>query len=65
MSEPKIHSHRTDVLEDDNPLAYKDVHCTECDRMLHAHNNECMRTWVECPEMGNLCVSCFAKKEEE
>lgn len=59
-TEPRIHSHITDCLPDDHPLAYRTVYCGACKIvMLHAGNNECMRTWVE-TGVGNFCVTCFA-----
>ena len=58
--EPEIHSHITDLLPDEHPLAYKSVHCEICMDMLHAANNECMSTWVE-TGVGNFCLLCFIK----
>ena len=60
MREPLIHSHITDELLDDHPLAFKTVDCEKCGVMVHASNNECMQTWVETGE-GNYCLRCFAK----
>lgn len=46
--EPIFHSHMSDVLPDDHPLATETVFCLKCKKeMLHASNNECMQTWVE------------------
>jgi hypothetical protein len=57
--EPIIHSHITDVLPENHPLAYEDVFCDICKKtMLHASNNECMQTWLE-TEDGNFCTKCF------
>ena len=56
--EPLIHSHITDELPDDHPLAQKSVYCSRCLVMLHAVNNECMQTWFE-TEYGNFCTKCF------
>ncbi len=58
--EPLIHSHITDLLLDEHPLAYKNVFCDICKDMLHAANNECMSTWVESGK-GNFCLLCFIK----
>ncbi len=61
--EPIIHSHITDVLPEDHPLAYKKVYCdTKCGHLVHAGNNECMRTWIE-TEFGNYCTTCFCLLE--
>jgi hypothetical protein len=46
-SEPVIHSHVTDSLPDDHPLAFEQVYCDGCGRLVHAGNNECMTTWLE------------------
>lgn len=58
--EPLIHSHITDVLPDDHPLATSNVYCSApyCGEMLHAFNNECMQTWIE-TENGNFCARHF------
>jgi len=58
--EPLIHSHITDMLPDDHPLAYTPVCCKECDAFCHSSNNECMQTWVEY-NGDNYCGKCFAK----
>ena len=58
MSEPLIHSHLTDVLPMDHPLANDSVYCKKCNVMLHASNNECMQTWIE-TALGNFCTKCF------
>jgi hypothetical protein len=58
--EPVIHSHVTDVLPEEHPLAYDSVHCTDCQTLLHYVNNECMTTWVEAAN-GPRCLNCFAK----
>jgi hypothetical protein len=57
--EPLVHSHHTDVLDDDHPHAFESVCCQHCGTLVHADNNECMTTWVE---WGNhvLCGMCFA-----
>ncbi|HXP59469.1 MAG TPA: hypothetical protein VN829_03205 [Dongiaceae bacterium] len=34
MKEPLIHSHVTDVLPDEHPLANEDVLCAECLRLV-------------------------------
>lgn len=57
--EPLIHSHITDLLPANHPLAYKQVGCKACGALVHAFNNECMRTWVEAGH-GNFCLQCFA-----
>jgi hypothetical protein len=67
MGEPIFHSHLTDELPQDHPLANEDVYCQThrslgcCDSsMLHAFNNECMRTWVEFADK-TVCAESFAK----
>lgn len=62
--EPQIHSHATDVLPEDHPLAWTTVFCKRCDLMLHAFNNECMSTWVETGR-GNYCIRCFVSVADE
>lgn len=62
--EPLIHSHITDVLNDEHPLAYEIVNCKICRAMLHCSNNECMTTWIEAG-LGNYCLQCFAKSARE
>ncbi len=56
--EPIIHSHIEDVLPEEHPLAFDTIYCGKCKVMVHAGNNECMRTWVE-TEFGNYCSGCF------
>ncbi len=58
--EPKIHGHIEDLLEKNHPLAFKSVHCKDCESLVHAANNECMSTWVE-TGIGNYCLRCFIK----
>ena len=61
MKEPVIHSHITDELPEDHPLAYKQLYCDKCpDTLVHAFNNECMQTWVE-TRSGNYCLKCFSE----
>lgn len=62
MREPQIHSHITDALPEDHPLADQSVYCDEenCGEMLHAFNNECMQTWVE-TGVGNFCALHFLR----
>lgn len=58
--EPIIHSHITDLLDDDHPLAFRQVHCELCGELVHAANNECMQSWVEFA--GHIiCLIDFAK----
>jgi hypothetical protein len=58
MDEPIIHSHISDMLPENHPLAYEEVECYKCNDMVHCFNNECMRPWVEW--LGfNLCFECF------
>jgi len=59
--EPLIHSHITDCLPDDHPLARTNVHCVACSRLVHAFNNETMTTWVE-SGLGAFCLQCFASQ---
>ena len=59
--EPLIHSHITDCLPEEHPLADESVYCKECNIMCHAFNNECLTTWVE-SKWGNYCMECFCKK---
>lgn len=58
MSEPRIHSHVTDRLPDDHPLADRRVYCDRCETLLHLQTNSCMRTWIE-TGCGNYCMRCF------
>jgi hypothetical protein len=68
LCEPLVHSHIEDGLPPDHPLAEKQVPCAGelggCGKLLHAWNNECMRTWVE-TGLGNYCLWCFAKLSRE
>lgn len=59
--DPVLHSHITDVLPEKHPLAYKSVYCAKCRTMVHAGNNECMMTWIECGISDNWCLSCFSE----
>jgi hypothetical protein len=59
VQEPKIHSHITDCLPDQHPMANEQVVCRKCGVLVHAFNNECMQTWVETGR-GALCIKCFA-----
>lgn len=58
--EPLIHSHITDGLPEDHPLARVTVRCdgVSCSEMLHSETNECMQTWLE-TDWGNYCLRCF------
>lgn len=60
--EPLIHSHITDELPNDHPLAWEQVHCADCRILVHAVNNECMTAWVE-TRNNNYCLTCFANAE--
>lgn len=57
MNEPIIHSHLTDTLPEDHPLAHETVYCRKCGVMVHAFNNECMRTWVQIRGVP-FCITC-------
>jgi hypothetical protein len=57
-AEPRLHSHVTDALPTDHPLAHARVYCGRCNALLHLQTNSCMRTWVESGR-GNHCVRCF------
>lgn len=57
-AEPRLHSHVTDALPADHPLAYTRVYCDRCETLLHIQTNSCMRTWIESGR-GNHCVRCF------
>jgi hypothetical protein len=59
MMEPRIHSHITDSLDPDHPLANDNVVCAVCGVMVHHCINECMQTWVEAGT-GEYCIKCFA-----
>lgn len=59
-TEPKIHSHIEDSLPATHPLAFVQVHCDECDELVHAGNNECMQTWFEFVD-ANVCASCVGE----
>jgi hypothetical protein len=61
VREPVLHSHVSDALPDDHPLASENVSCASCDEMVHASNNECMQTWVETGK-GPHCLLCFARR---
>jgi hypothetical protein len=56
--EPLIHSHITDGLPDDHPLARVTVRCDTCHAMVHCENNECMQTWLE-TDWGYFCTRCM------
>ena len=58
MTEPRIHSHVTDRLPEDHPLADTRVYCDRCETLLHLQTNSCMRTWIE-SGCGNYCMRCF------
>lgn len=58
LVEPRIHSHILDVLPETHPLAHEQVACRLCGCLVHAFNNECMQTWVEC-DNGPFCLPCF------
>lgn len=63
-NEPVIHSHMTDMLPDEHPLAFETVYCDakrqhKCNGMLHCGNNECMTTWIEFAGK-NVCMEVFA-----
>lgn len=55
--EPIIHSHKSDRLPAEHPLARKDVCCAKCKELVHAWNNECMQTWVEIEKIP-FCMNC-------
>jgi hypothetical protein len=57
-AEPRLHTHVTDCLPTDLPLAHTRVYCDRCATLLHMQTNSCMRTWVESGR-GNHCVRCF------
>jgi hypothetical protein len=57
--EPLLHSHVEDELPAHHPLAFQFVYCLSCREMVHAGNNECMRTWVETGK-GPYCIECLA-----
>jgi hypothetical protein len=57
-AEPRLHSHITDCLPVDHPLATRRVYCDRCDTLLHVQTNSCMRTWIESGR-GNYCMRCF------
>jgi hypothetical protein len=56
--EPQIHSHLTDELPKDHPLAWEQVSCDACGTLVHAGNNECMTTWIEFGN-ANVCAQCL------
>ena len=60
-TEPLIHSHITDCLPDNHPMANESQYCLICGDMVHAFNNECMRTWVEWNNQV-FCFDCFYDK---
>lgn len=63
-SEPILHTHISDTLPPSHPLANNSVYCSKCTKPLHAFNNECMSSWVE-TDVGNFCLQCFSKIDEE
>lgn len=62
VREPVLHSHLTDCLPNDHPLAWSVVSCDAegCRAALHMSNNECMQAWVETGK-GNYCFPCFVR----
>jgi hypothetical protein len=60
-TEPLIHSHITDSLPKDHLMANESQFCQICKGMVHAFNNECMRTWIEW-EGAVFCFDCFCDK---
>lgn len=62
-TEPKIHSHIEDGLPDECPQALMTFGCLKCGVMIHAGNNECMRTWVA-TGIGNFCLPCFTVMDD-
>jgi len=56
--EPLVHSHVSDGLPEEHPLAHELVRCDRCYALLHSRRNSCLRTWLE-TGLGNLCVGCF------
>ena len=59
LIEPKYHSYITDGLSKKHPLAFKSVLCSECQKMVHAFNNECMCPWFEFIDGKIICIDCF------
>ena len=57
-AEPRLHSHVTDRLPAEHPLAHTRVYCDRCETLLHMQTNSCLRTWIESGR-GNHCVRCF------
>lgn len=58
--EPIFHSHISDSLDENHPLAFVSIGCDAlCGKQLHAFNNECMSSWWE-TEFGNFCIFCFS-----
>jgi len=58
--EPVIHSHITDVLPEDHPLAYEHLRC-DCGALVHDCSNECMQTWIEFADGKIMCAACFGR----
>ena len=58
VEEPRLHSHVSDALPTDHPLATTRVYCDRCDTLLHRQANSCMRTWLE-TGCDNFCLGCF------
>jgi len=59
-----LHTHSSDMLSEEHPLAYESIYCDLCGRLIHAANNECMKTWFE-TKWGNFCQKCFIVILEE
>lgn len=60
--EPVIHSQISGGLPTSHPKAFKGAACRGCGVLLHATNNETMRTWYE-TEHGDFCTVCFVPGE--
>ena len=50
-----------DCLPDSDPRAEKSLFCFDCNRMVHAGNNETMDAWFD-TALGAICLHCFMKR---
>jgi RNase P subunit RPR2 len=68
MSSPDyiLHTALVDALPDDHPQAWTSLFCDACGVMVHAFNNEYMRSWVESPDhTRRWCLDCYTANEDD
>ena len=61
--EPLYHSYISDKLPDSHKMAFDDVNCEICNRMVHSDINECMLPWFEFVNGEAICIDCFVNPE--